>query len=214
MTVTTPVFESHLRYLKDHAYNVIPLKQLVGHCLGGESSLPSRPVVIVVDDAHRTVYSDMVPLLKRYRLPVTLFVYPSAISNASYAMTWGQLREVGTTGLVDIQSHTYWHPNFKVEKKRLSPAEYRGFVDIQLQKSKRVLEKELSIKVDMLAWPFGIYDDELMKRAREAGYRAACSIERRHVMTTDNLMALPRYLLNDRDRAKEFGRIVAHPSQG
>jgi peptidoglycan/xylan/chitin deacetylase (PgdA/CDA1 family) len=213
-TVTTPVFESHLRYLRDHAYTVIPLRQLVGHCLGGQPSLPSHPVVIVVDDAHRTVYTDMLPLLKRYQLPMTLFVYPSAISNASYAMTWQQLREVGTTGLVDFQSHTFWHPNFKVDKKRLPPVDYEGFVDTQLKKSKKILEKELNVKVDMLAWPFGIYDDELMNRARDAGYRAAFSIERRHVSATDNLMALPRYLLNDRDKEKEFGRIVANPPQG
>jgi peptidoglycan/xylan/chitin deacetylase (PgdA/CDA1 family) len=214
MTITTPVFESHLLYLRDHAYTVIPLKLLVEHCLGKQPSLPARPVVIVVDDAHRTVFTDMIPLLKRYRFPMTLFIYPSAISRASYAMTWGQLRDVGTSGLVDFQSHTYWHPNFRVDKKRLAPAQYEAFVDDQLCKSKRVLEKELNVKVDLLAWPFGIYDDQLMKRAREAGYKAAFSIERRHVSAADNPMALPRYLLNDRDRVKEFGRIVANPTQG
>jgi Polysaccharide deacetylase len=50
---------------------------------------------------------------------VTLFVYPSAVSNAAYALTWEQLRELQATGLVDIQSHTYWHPNFREEKRRL-----------------------------------------------------------------------------------------------
>jgi peptidoglycan/xylan/chitin deacetylase (PgdA/CDA1 family) len=214
MTVTTPVFESHLQYLRDHACTVIPLKLLVEHCLGKQPFLPARPVVIVVDDAHKTVYTDMIPLLKKYRLPMTLFIYPSAISKASYAMTWGQLRDVGTSGLVDFQSHTYWHPNFRVDKKRLAPAQYEAFVDDQLHKSKRVLEKELNVKVDLLAWPFGIYDDQLMKRAREAGYKAAFSIERRHVSAADNPMALPRYLLNDRDRVREFGRIVGNPSQG
>jgi len=214
MTVTTPVFDSHLQYLRDHAYTVIPLKLLVEHCLGKQPSLPARSVVIAVDDAHKTVYTDMIPLLKKHRLPMTLFVYPSAISNASYAMTWKQLREVGTSGLVDFQSHTFWHPNFRVDKKRLAPTQYEAFVDDQLHKSKRVLEKELSVKVDLLAWPFGIYDDQLMKRACEAGYKAAFSIERRHVSAADNPMALPRYLLNDRDRVREFGRIVGNPSQG
>jgi peptidoglycan/xylan/chitin deacetylase (PgdA/CDA1 family) len=214
MTVTTPVFESHLQYLRDQGYTIIPLKLLVDHCLGKQPSLPARPVVVVVDDAHKSVYTDMIPLVTRYQFPMTLFVYPSAISNASYAMTWGQLREVGKTGRVDFQSHTYWHPNFRIDKKKLAPAEYESSVQNQLQKSKRVLEKELNVKVDLLAWPFGIYDDHLMKRARDAGYRAAFSIERRHASASDNIMALPRYLLNDKDRVKEFGRIVANPSQG
>ena len=40
--------------------------------------------------------------MKQYRVPVTLFTYPSAISNARYAMTWAQLRELKATGLFDI----------------------------------------------------------------------------------------------------------------
>ena len=35
--------------------------------------------------------------------------------------TWAQLAEMKASGLVDIQSHTFWHPNFNVEKKRLAP---------------------------------------------------------------------------------------------
>ena len=88
----------------------------------------------------------MLPLVKKYRIPVTLFIYPSAISNASYAMTWDQLREIKKTGLFDIQGHTYWHPNFRKERKRLSPEEYEKFVDMQLIKSKERLEKELGGK--------------------------------------------------------------------
>ena len=33
MTVTTPVFESHLKYLMDNGYTVIPLRQLVDYYL-------------------------------------------------------------------------------------------------------------------------------------------------------------------------------------
>ena len=54
----------------------------------------------------------MKPLIERERIPVTLFSYPSAISNASYAMTWEQLAALKATGLFSIESHSYWHPNF------------------------------------------------------------------------------------------------------
>ena len=40
-------------------------------------------------------------------------------------------------------------------------------------KSKAVLEQKLGGKVDLLAWPFGIYDPELMAWAQAAGYVAA-----------------------------------------
>ncbi len=209
MTVTTAVFESNLRYLKDNGYTVIPLSRLVDYRRGKSTApLPSKAVVIVSDDGHKSVYTYMFPLIKKYHIPVTLFLYPSAISNASYAMTWDQIRELKRTGLFDMQGHTYWHPNFKIEKKRLSPPEYNKFVDMQLGKSKAKLEKELGGTIDMLAWPFGIYDDQLDKKAAAAGYVAAFTIERRPVRPSDNIMELPRYLMKNTDSGKAFAAIV------
>ncbi len=208
MTVTTPVFESHLKYLKDNGYTVIPLKQLVDYFLRKGPSPPPRSVVIVVDDGHKSVYSDMFPLVRKYGIPVTLFIYPSAISNAPYAMTWNQLRELKKSGFFDFQSHTYWHPNFKKDKKKLSPAAYDRFVDMQLKKSKERIEKELDLKVTLLAWPFGIDDDDLFRKASAAGYMAAFSIERHHAGISDNVMALPRYIVANSDRGKDFESLV------
>ncbi len=83
-------------------------------------------------------------------------------------MTWEQIKELMQTGLFDIQSHTYWHPNFKQEKKRRSAAAYDKFVHDQLVDSKKTLEDKLGIKVTLLAWPFGIYNDYLEKQAAAA----------------------------------------------
>jgi peptidoglycan/xylan/chitin deacetylase (PgdA/CDA1 family) len=199
MTITTSTFESHLRYIRDQGYTVIPLRHLVDNYLQKRSSLPSRALVITADDGHQSVYHEMFPLIKRYRFPVTLFLYPSVISNASYAITWGQLREMQETGLFDFQSHTFWHPNFKEERKRLNPSEYEKFIEKQLKMSEERLQKELNVKVDMLAWPFGIYDEWLIKKVAERGYVAGFTIERRHTNPSDNMMALPRYLIVQSD---------------
>lgn len=208
MTVTTPVFETHLKYLKENGYSVIPLKQLVNYILRKGPPPPSRSVVIAVDDGHKSVYTDMLPLVRKYNIPVTLFIYPSAISNASYAMTWDQLRELKKSGFFDFQSHTYWHPNFRKEKRKLSPGEYDKFVDMQLKKSMARIEKELDVKVTLLAWPFGIDDNGLFRKASAAGYVAAFSIERHHATISDNIMALPRYIVVNADRGKTFEGLL------
>jgi peptidoglycan/xylan/chitin deacetylase (PgdA/CDA1 family) len=197
MTVSVVRFESQLKHFREQNATIIPLRQLVNFLLKKGPSLPSRSVVLTVDDGHKSVYTEMFPLVKKYRAPVTVFLYPSAISNASYAATWPQLREMKETGLFDYQSHTFWHPNFKIEKRRLKPDEYESFVEGQLKKPKARLEKEFSTKIDMLAWPFGIYDEELLRKAREAGYIAAFGMERRDVNGSENIMALPRYLIAD-----------------
>ncbi len=214
MTVTTTLFESHLKSLRDNGYQVIPLRELVDYYLGKGGAPPPRSVVITVDDGHISVYSDMFPLVRRYHSPVTLFIYPSAISNASYAMTWGQLRELKETGIFDLQSHTFWHPNFKKDKKRLTPVEYENLLKTQLRKSKEKVEKELNVRVDMLAWPFGIYDDDLIHQAKEAGYVATFTMERHAASTLDKVMALPRYLITNGDSGRAFTTILAGSPRG
>jgi peptidoglycan/xylan/chitin deacetylase (PgdA/CDA1 family) len=112
------------------------------------------------------------------------------------------------TGLFDFQSHTYWHPNFKKERERLAPAEFEKLVHMQFTKSREKLQKELGGTVDLLAWPFGIYDPWLMANAAAAGYAAAFTIERHPLTRKDHPMALPRYLLTDKDRGKTFEAIL------
>jgi peptidoglycan/xylan/chitin deacetylase (PgdA/CDA1 family) len=209
MTVKTSVFEEHLKYLRDNGYRVIPLRQAVDFYLKKGPPPPPKSVVIVEDDAHKSVYTDMLPLAKKYNVPVTVFIYPSAVSNAKYAMTWDQLRELKKTGLFDFQSHTYWHPNFKKERRKLPPAEFDKLVESQLRKSREKIGKELGVTADMLAWPFGIYDDDLIRRAGALGYRATFTIDRRHVTPAESVMKLPRYLLVNADQGKAFAQILA-----
>ena len=208
MTITTPVFEAQMKYLHDNSYKVIPLRQLVDYYRGKAPVPGPKSVVIVEDDAHKSVYSDMLPVIKKYRYPVTIFTYPSAISNAKYAMTWDQMRALTKTGLFDVQSHTYWHPNFKKERKKLSQTALDALVMTQLKKSKSRLETEIGTKVDMLAWPFGIYDDYLIRKATESGYSATFTIERRHAIASDSVLKLPRYLLVNADSGKAFVQLL------
>lgn len=208
MTITTAVFQWQMKYLHDNGYTVISLRRLVDCYRGRGGALPQKAVTIVADDAHSSLYAEMVPIIRRYRYPVTVFAYPSAISTATYTMTWDQLRELKRTGLFDVQSHTYWHPNFRSERKKLKSGDFDRFVASQLRKSKLRLEGELGDTVDLLAWPFGIYDDDLIRRAVEAGYMAAFTIERRHCTEKDQLMKLPRYLVENADIGRAFARLL------
>jgi peptidoglycan/xylan/chitin deacetylase (PgdA/CDA1 family) len=207
MTILPSEFEGQLKFLRENGYHIVPLRDIVNFMMG-RGTLPPRAVAITSDDGHRSVFTYMRPIVQRYRIPVTLFIYPSAISNASYAMTWEQLKELQATGLFQIQSHTYWHPNFNKDKRRLSPADYQKFVGWQMTKSKQTLDRRLGIHVDLLAWPFGIYNDQLIAAAREAGYVAAFTIARRPVSRQDNIMAIPRIIVTNKDVGKAFEALL------
>ncbi|MFM0136334.1 hypothetical protein [Caballeronia grimmiae] len=92
MTVRTQTFEAQLRLLKEHGYQVVALRAVLAWLEDPSSALPPKAAVLTADDGHRSVYDVLFPIARRDRLPVTLFIYPSAISNADYALTWTHVR--------------------------------------------------------------------------------------------------------------------------
>lgn len=208
MTIRTATFRWQLEYLKKHDYRIIPLRAWLAWRSQRGPAPPPRSVVITVDDGHRSVITDMLPLVREFGIPVTLFIYPSAISNAAYAMTWDQLRSLKATGLFDIQSHSYWHPNFAAEKRRLPSAAYREFARTQLTRSRAVLHQRLGATADVIAWPFGVYDEELLQMGLDAGYIAGLTLKHRVATGSDRLMVLPRFLVTDAASGKHFAALL------
>jgi peptidoglycan/xylan/chitin deacetylase (PgdA/CDA1 family) len=213
MTIRTSTFRWQLEYLRKHGYQVIPLRAWIAWRLDVGPPPPARSVVITADDGHRSVFTEMLPLVREFGVPVTLFVYPSAISNAVYAMTWDQLRTLTATGFFDVQSHSYWHPNFAREKRRLLPAEYRAFALTQLTRSKAVLEQRVGVNVDVIAWPFGVYDEDLLQIGGDAGYVAGVTLDRRVATPSDHIMALPRLLVTDAASGHHFAALLPSESR-
>jgi peptidoglycan/xylan/chitin deacetylase (PgdA/CDA1 family) len=209
MTLSTERFEEQLKWIKDNGYTVIPLKDLVDYLLGHTSSVPEKSVVITADDGRKSIYTYVLPLARKYNIPITLFIYPTSISNAPYAMTWEQLKELQETGLFDVQGHTYWHPNFKQERKRLGDSEYQKLVDAQFISAKKVIDKKLGTNINLLAWPYGIYNDYLEKEAAKAGYIMAFSIDARPANRSENMMSQPRYMIVAGQSMKTFAAIVS-----
>ena len=78
----------------------------------------------------------------------------------------------------------------------------------QFNKPKTVLRDKLGVDAGMLAWPFGIYDDELIATASQSGYVAAFTLDRRPVTARERIMALPRFLVLDSDSGQRFASML------
>lgn len=208
MNLTPQKFEEQIKWLKENGFTIVPLNEVVEYLQGTRASLPAKSVVISVDDGWESAYTYLSPIVQKYKIPVTLFIYPETISNGKNAMTWDQLTELQKTGLFDIQGHTYSHPNFKHERKALSASAYEKFVKKELVNSKKILEDKLGKKITLLAWPFGIYDDYLEQEAANAGYVMAFSIDARTANKSYKPMAQPRFMIIDAQSMKTFTALV------
>lgn len=208
MTLTPQRFEEQIKWLKSNGYTIIPLKEAVDYLQGKRNELPAKSIVITADDGWQSVYKYMYPIVKKYNFPVTLFIYPQTISTGKNAMTWEELKKLQATGLFDIQGHTYSHPNFKREKKRLSNAAFEKSIKLELFDSKKILEEKMGTKVIFLAWPFGIYDNYLEQQAAKAGYVMAFSIDARDANRNYRPMAQPRFMIVQGQTMKTFAAIA------
>jgi peptidoglycan/xylan/chitin deacetylase (PgdA/CDA1 family) len=209
MTVRTTTFDAHLRVLRDTGCAPVPLSAVVDAFTGVGPPLPPRAVALTADDGHRSQFELMAPRLAEHGWPATLFVYPSAVSNAGYAMTWEQLRTLVARPGFTVQSHTYWHPNLLRERQRLAPDAFERFATDQLVRSRQRLEQQLRCVVSLLAWPFGLADAGLMALARQLGYRAAFTLDHRYASAADPVMALPRQLVTDDLSARGMAALVS-----
>lgn len=208
MTLTPQKLEAELTLLKNHGFTFIPLKEAVAYLQGQRAELPPKPVVITADDGWESVYTYMYPIVKKLNIPVTLFIYPESISSGKNFLSWNQLTELKNSGLFDIQSHTYSHPNFKIAKRTLSAAAYERFVQKELSSSKKILEEKLGIKVTLLAWPFGIYNEYLENEAIKAGYAMAFTIGYHTANRSFKSMEQPRFMIVDTLADSTFKIIV------
>lgn len=208
MNLKPEKLEAQIKWLKENGFTIIPLKEAVEYLQGKRDSLPAKSIVITADDGWQSVYTYMYPIVKKYQIPVTLFIYPQTISQGKNAMTWDELKELQHTGLFDIQGHTYWHPNFKQEKKHLSAEAFDKFVKVQLADSKKILEDKLGTPISYLAWPFGIYDNYLEQQAAKAGYVMAFSIDARPANRSYRPMSQPRFMIIEAQSMKTFAGLA------
>lgn len=89
-----------------------------------KNKIPKKIAVLTFDDAVKSHYTIVAPLLKKYEFGATFFIceYPGVFSNKKYSMTWEQISELNKMGF-EIGNHTRNHKHVTCMKRP------REFVD-------------------------------------------------------------------------------------
>ncbi|HEY3854629.1 MAG TPA: polysaccharide deacetylase family protein [Verrucomicrobiae bacterium] len=162
-------FEFQLSELQQRGYHFVSLSQLI-HEIRATGSEPEGSVVITFDDGWIDNYTYAFPVLKKLKIPATFFVVTNFLRQntpSSTRMNLEQLHELSAHGMT-IGSHTKTHPDLTVISSDEAAQEIAG--------SKDDLQNALERPVDFLAYPGGGFNSRVADLAREAGYRAACSV--------------------------------------
>ena len=184
--VSIDAFEAQIKKLHDEGYVSIGLDDLLN---GFEyNSLPAKPVILTFDDGYKSQYENALPILEKYNMKATFFVYTSAISYLGISMNWDEIKDLEKRGMT-IASHTKTHP------KLIFINNDNELYD-EVENSKIILEGKLGHEVKYFAYPYGLNDDKVRREVEDAGYKAAVTTEEGLVQSKNNIFKLKRFNMN------------------
>jgi poly-beta-1,6-N-acetyl-D-glucosamine N-deacetylase len=231
-------------WLRGNGYTPVSLGDIISARQGGKP-LPDKAVLLSFDDAYLSFYTRVYPLLREFGFPAVLgvvgkwiddprdgpmaFGEKGTVSSASFP-SWGQLREMAASGLVEIASHTYdlhhgvpANPQGNVEPAATArfydaatgsyegDASWRTRVRADLARNSDAIESGTGRRPRAIVWPYGSYNGALVRMSAELGMTIALTLEDGVNTPAVPLTAVRRTLIEHNPALAEFALEVRGP---
>lgn len=185
-------FEEQMKYLSENDF-YFPTWEQVENYIDGNQELPEKSIVITVDDGDPSFFELAVPVIQKYKIPVTSFVI-------TY---WYGDRAKDKQQYVDYESHSYdMHKAGKNGKGVMLSWDYDKIKDDVL------LSSEVLGGANIFCYPFGQYNDLDMKVLKENGYKLAFTTKAGRVKKSSSKYELPRVRISGNTSLSEFIKKV------
>jgi peptidoglycan/xylan/chitin deacetylase (PgdA/CDA1 family) len=144
-----------------------------------DHSSPLRPraryAAVTFDDGFPCVLESAVPELERLKIPATLFVIAGRLGTrpecdpSERCVTADELRQAASSDLIAVGSHSLTHPRMTA----MAEPEARK----ELCESRERLREIVGRDAKLFCFPFGSYDETVVRWCREAGYDRVFTVE-------------------------------------
>ena len=175
LSVEPDVFNAQLDWLAANGYHTVTFDQIRAY-FAGTQALPSRPVVITLDDGYRDLYTAAYPLLRAHAFTAVAYIVPNFVDRYEY-VTRDQILDMDHGG-IEIASHTMNHAN-------LAGMSFGGAM-YELVQSKHWLEGLLGHSILDFAYPSGKFNALTVYEVQQAGYDTAVTEQESLMHSRDN----------------------------
>lgn len=202
VTITPEKLQEQLDYINDNNYVTITMTELYNH-IENNKPIPEKSILITFDDGYMNNYTEAFPMLKELNMTATIFCVGNSL-DGSYYLSEEAIKEMSDYG-IDIESHTVNHVH-------LDTMSYDEQL-LELKNSKNILEKITGKEVLSLAYPFGDYNDNTIKAAKDAGYKMGFTTKLGLSDRTDDIYKLDRIYISSSYDMNTFKNLLKNTAK-
>jgi peptidoglycan/xylan/chitin deacetylase (PgdA/CDA1 family) len=228
LRVAPDILEKQLQFLQKNNYHTINSFELNDY-LSGEFELPTKSILLTFDDGYKDNFENAFRLLQKYNMKGDFAIITGVVGTGEY-MSWDNIKTMLNSGM-SVSSHTINHCTLAVkdtknpkifldspEDSLVKPCSKFGIqeklttgqIREELSRSKKDLENNLGIKVSHLVYPFGNYNPQVAKIAKDVGYNFATSVKPQvdGISDFENPFELTRIRVNGQQAGELNGFLV------
>ena len=161
-TILNEKFSEQIEALKKAGVHFLTLEEFKAWKLKGQK-IPSKSVLITMDDGWSSVYEQAYPVLLKNKIPFTLFIYSNYLNRGGRSLSKNRLLTMLAHG-ASLGSHSHTHPLppfIKEQQSKLDDTAFSAFIKKEFQLSKDKLESISRKTIDTYAYPGGYFQTEM-----------------------------------------------------
>ena len=190
------IFKEHLDIIRNSNFNFLNPNNFEK-----QFNIPKskKKILITIDDAFESFYTEAWPYLKKNKIPFILFVSTEPVGNRGY-MTWEQIKEVESNDFAYIGHHSHTH-------EYLIDVSNEEFI-LDIKTSNKIFLKELGYIPSLFSYPFGEYS-KFMKDYISKNFKYAFGQHSGVIDLNKDKFELPRFPINEKyGEIKRFKSII------
>ncbi len=190
------IFEEHINIIKNSDFNF--------HNPNNFDEKFNKPkqkkeILITIDDAFESFYTEAWPYLKENKIPFILFVSTEPVGKRGY-MTWEQIKEIEGNDFVNIGHHSHTH-------EYLIDVSNEEFI-LDIETANKIFLRELGYVPSLFSYPFGEYS-KFMKDYISKNFKYAFGQHSGVIDLNKDKFELPRFPINEKyGELKRFRSII------
>ncbi len=190
------IFEKQMEIIKEQDYEFYDPKNFVKEF---EKIKENKKILITIDDAFKSFYTEAWPFLKEKKIPFILFVSTEPIGKYGY-MNWDEIKEIDNSDFGYIGHHSHTH-EYLID---MSDKEFEN----DIETATKIFKDQLGYVPNIFSYPFGEYS-LYMKKYISKNFKIAFGQHSGIIDVNKDKFELPRFPINEKyGELKRFKSII------